>query len=214
MCVAKPSGLLTQGVVGGELTLEDEVRGHLSRGEPGRSVYLATVHRLDRPVSGVVLWAKTPKAARRLADQFAQRVVKKTYWSLVESHVPTTSWARWDDWLSPVGSDGVARCVGSGLPDTKQAITEAQVIRTCRGLPEKTLLVILAPQTGRTHQLRAQAASHIGPILGDVAYGSTLAWAHGEIALHARQLEVEHPILRTPLVVIAPLPERWPAIDF
>src|SRR5579883_2022267 len=108
LAVAKPAGILTQGTDSGEPTLEAAVRRHLSPTYPER-VYLGTVHRLDRPVSGVVVWAKTPKAARRLAGQFAARSASKEYWAVVEGQ-PSLSGAEqiWDDWLSPVDASGIA----------------------------------------------------------------------------------------------------------
>ena len=87
LAVVKPAGLLTQGTAAGEPTLEAEVRRYLNPGAPG-APYLGTVHRLDRPVSGVVVWAKTPKAARRLAGQFARRTARKEYWAIVEETRP------------------------------------------------------------------------------------------------------------------------------
>src|SRR3982751_2969190 len=83
LAVAKPAGVLTQRGASGEPTLEAEVRRHLRPDDPA-SAYVGTVHRLDRPVSGVILWAKTPKAARRWAEQFARREVRKEYWAIVE----------------------------------------------------------------------------------------------------------------------------------
>src|SRR4051812_9164252 len=84
LAVAKPAGIATQGPPAGPPTLEGAVRRHLAPAAPG-AVYLGTVHRLDRPVSGAVVWAKTPKAARRLAAQFAARHVRKEYWAVVET---------------------------------------------------------------------------------------------------------------------------------
>ena len=212
VCVAKPAGLLTQGTRGGEPTLEDAVRLYLAKGDPGKAVYVGTVHRLDRPVSGVVLWAKTPKAAHRLSDQFAQRVVKKTYWAITESRVDPKPSGVWDDWLTAVGPAGVARCLTSESAQVKRAITHYRIGHERPGLSEHGLAVVLNPTTGRTHQLRAQSATHLAPILGDVAYGATSPeWRHPGIALHARRIEVEHPILHSPLMIEAPLPEGWPS---
>src|SRR5215217_432331 len=98
LAVAKPAGLLTQGRPGGEPTLEDAVRRHLDPGDPW-SAYLGTVHRLDRPVSGVVLWAKTPRSARRLAAGFAAREAVKEYWAIVEEAAAGPALeGTWDDW--------------------------------------------------------------------------------------------------------------------
>src|SRR4051812_22543712 len=93
LAVAKPAGVLTQGTTRGEPTLEAAVRRHVCPSDPA-SAYVGTVHRLDRPVSGVMLWAKTPKAARRLSEQFAGREARKHYWAIVEGH-PTTARGTW-----------------------------------------------------------------------------------------------------------------------
>jgi 23S rRNA pseudouridine1911/1915/1917 synthase len=209
LTVVKPAGLLTQGRAGGEETLEDRVRRYLNADDPA-SVYLGTVHRLDRPVSGVVLWAKTPKSARRWADQFARRSVCKEYWALVEARDDLARLATpgtWDDYLAPPDALGRARVVGADDPGATRAVTHFAVgggTVTTDGV----LWLKLRPETGRTHQLRAQAAAHGFPIVGDQAYGATLSFPAG-IALHARSLTVEHPVIKRPIVAEAPLPESW-----
>lgn len=210
LVVAKPPGLLTQGYPGGEASLEDAARSYLSQGDTTKNVYLGTVHRLDRPVSGVVLWAKNVKAARRLSEQFAERVAKKTYWALVETAKPTPPTGSWTDWLSSVNAAGTVNCTTLEVNHTKQAITAYWHMTSASRVPEGSVAMVFEPKTGRTHQLRAQAAKHVGPIVGDVVYGATMPWPHG-IALHARRIEVEHPILHTPLIVEAPAPAWWPA---
>src|SRR5207249_10993156 len=97
LAVAKPAGVLTQGRPGGEPALEAAVRRHLDPEAPG-TCYVGTVHRLDRPVSGVLVWAKTPKAARRLAEQVARREAQKEYWAVVAG-IPEPGEGVWDDWL-------------------------------------------------------------------------------------------------------------------
>src|SRR5262245_64047846 len=97
LAVDKPAGMLTQGTRAGELSLEMAVRHYLAPDAPA-SVYVGTVHRLDRPVSGVVLWAKTPKAARRLSQQFAHRRARKQYWAIVAGRPPVAEGV-WEDWL-------------------------------------------------------------------------------------------------------------------
>ncbi len=204
IAVVKPAGLLTQGVVGGEATLEDAVRLHLRPDDPG-AVYLGTVHRLDRPVSGVVVWARTPRSARRLADQFARRRVTKEYWAAVEGGVAAEG--RWDDWLGPVDAAGLARAVAEGTAGARRASTRVRPILG-GDVPEGTTLLALGPETGRTHQLRAQAMARCRPIVGDVPYGSTRPFPVG-IALHARGLEFVHPASREAVRLVAPLPRAW-----
>lgn len=208
LAVVKAAGVLTQGRSSGAPTLEESVRRHLRPEDPD-AVYLGTVHRLDRPVSGVVIWAKTPRAARRLAAQFAARQAQKEYWAIVEAD-PTNPPAagRWEDWLMPPDSAGLVRVVAEGSsPLARLAVTRYSPTPAVQ-LPPGTLWFRLWPETGRTHQLRAQAAGHGLPILGDTLYGSACPFPAG-IALHARSLTVSHPVLRTELRLVAPLPEAW-----
>jgi 23S rRNA pseudouridine1911/1915/1917 synthase len=209
LAVAKPAGLLTQRTRAGsvETSMEDLVRSYLRPGDPD-SVYLGTVHRLDRPVSGVILWAKTPRAARRWAEQFARREARKEYWAIVEGDASGLGESgRWDDWLLPPDASGRSRAVPSGTLGASLASTTYEVGRG-RGLPEGLAWLKLRPVTGRTHQLRAQAAARGTPIVGDLTYGAS-RWFPVGIALHARSLTVEHPIRRQPMTVVAPLPDTW-----
>ena len=212
LAVDKPAGLLTQGRAAGEPTLEDAVRGHLTAAT-GRPVYLGTVHRLDRPVSGIVLWAKTPKAAHRLAEQFAGRQTAKEYWAVCEvlknGEIPTEGVSGvWTDALVPsTDASGVVRVVDPGVAGARRAVTRFTVGRGAT-VPEGTVWLRLRPETGRTHQLRAQAGRHGLPVCGDAPYGSARPFAPG-IALHARLLTFRHPVLRREVVVTAPPPAAW-----
>ncbi len=212
LAVCKPAGLLTQAAPGRGPTLEDAVRTYLSPPAP-RAIYLGTVHRLDRPVSGVIVWAKNPKAARRLSREFETRRASKEYWAVVESTGSTPDEGRWEDWLSPhSNAAGVVTLLGPEDPSARRAVTRWQ-----RGSPRLERAAGLAwlrlwPETGRTHQLRAQCAFHGMPIVGDAAYGATTPFPRPPgIALHARTLSVRHPALGTPLELIAPLPDEWSA---
>ena len=208
LAVDKPAGLLTQGRPGGEPTLEDAVRTYLAPG----AVYLGTVHRLDRPVSGVVVWAKTPKAARRLSAQFSARQMHKEYWAIVERGAdrtsnrssPASGTTGWRARPTPRGSSGRRR---PDDPAARRAITRYQV-GAATSRPEGTLWLRLWPETGRTHQLRAQAALRGLPIVGDLAYGASRPFPRG-IALHARSLSVPHPVLHETMTWVAPPPEEW-----
>ncbi len=206
LAVAKPAGVLTQGTAGGEPSVEDAVRRHLRPAEPG-SFYLGTVHRLDRPVSGVLLWAKTPRAARRLSDQFARRLVRKAYWAVVEG-IPPEAEGAWDDFLGPVDPEtGRVRIAPAPFRDSRPARTRFDR-GEATGLPPGCAWLRLRPETGRTHQLRAQASARGLPIVGDRAYGSSRPFPAG-IALHARSLVVEHPATRRPIAFRAPTPPSW-----
>ena len=212
IAVDKPAGVLTQGLSGSEPTLEDAVHRHLlDRGEPGAvSPFLGTVHRLDRPVSGVVVWAKTLKAARRLSAQFASRTASKEYWavSAPSSSFESENQGIWDDWLTPTADTlGVVRVVHPDTARAKRAITRFLLDRS-RLDSEGLVLLRLIPETGRTHQLRAQAAAHGLPILGDLPYGSQQPFAKG-VALHAVRLDLDHPITKERLEITAPPPATW-----
>jgi 23S rRNA pseudouridine1911/1915/1917 synthase len=223
LALVKPAGQFTQGswAPPGEQTLEQAVRDYLAPGDPG-SAYVGIVHRLDRAVSGVLLWAKNSRSARRLSRQFERRSVRKEYWGIVEptnavaldavavTHVSNQgSQAEeiWTDWLTSPGNAGVASAAKEGEPGARLGVTRIRPDRALE-LPQGCAWVRLWPQTGRTHQLRVQSASRGMPILGDAAYGATRPFAPG-IALHARSLEVCHPVLQTPLELIAPLPLAW-----
>ncbi|GAC1475953.1 MAG: pseudouridine synthase [Isosphaeraceae bacterium] len=214
LAVAKPAGLLTQGRPTGEPTLEQAVRLHLAPDNPS-SVYLGTVHRLDRPVSGVVLWAKTSKAAHRLATQFSMRQVVKEYWAIVETCPASVlaAWDKeprgvWDDWLANATDEaGVVRVLPPRASGARRAVTRYQ-FENLQRLHDGMRWLRLWPETGRTHQLRVQAASRGLPVLGDTTYGSERPFPKG-IALHARALTLRHPILHGAFTIVAPLPATW-----
>jgi 23S rRNA pseudouridine1911/1915/1917 synthase len=204
LAVNKPAGWLSQGTAGGEISVETLVRRHLRPDDPA-SVYVGTVHRLDRPVSGVILWAKTPKAARRWAEQFARREARKEYWAIVEK-VEAHSGV-WEDWLASPDASGRALVVDPTFPRAVRALTRFEVGQGLKTRDGFTWLK-LRPETGRTHQLRAQSSRHLGPIVGDATYGSNQPFPSG-IALHSRSLTIEHPAHRRPITIEAPLPESW-----
>jgi 23S rRNA pseudouridine1911/1915/1917 synthase len=208
LAIAKRAGELTQGTASGDPTVEEAVRGYLGAGGGGPA-YLGTVHRLDRPVSGVLLWAKTPKAARRLAAQFAAREVSKEYWAVVEGDAPAPG-ARgtWDDRLTAADASGLVRVAADPHARGARRATTGFRAEAAPRLPEGLTWLRLWPETGRTHQLRVQAAHRGHPIVGDSAYGSTRPFAGG-IALHARSLRVRHPTRNSPLHLVAPVPDAW-----
>lgn len=212
LAVNKPAGLLVHPGASPdpEPTLEQRVRQHLRPDDPG-SVYLGTVHRLDRPVSGVILWAKTPRAAQRWAEQFRSRTARKEYWAVVESHgpAPFAPGTVWEDWLEDPDRAGRVRASPTPSAGSSRAVTRVELgpLGPDRP-PEPVQLLHLAPETGRTHQLRAQAASRGCPIVGDRTYGSRIAFGPG-IALHARRLVVVHPSTRAAMTLVAEPPPSW-----
>ena len=216
LAVVKPAGLLTQGVPAGLPTLEAQVKAYLkSRYNKSGNVYLGIPHRLDRPVSGVIVFARNSKAARRLAEQFQKRQVKKLYWAAVEGDVQPDE-GEWEDWLRKLPDEARTERVEQGTPDAKHALLRYRRLQAIRG---STLLEI-EPLTGRMHQIRAQTAVRGWPVLGDELYGAKLPFGPPAelprdkiIALHARSLTILHPIRYEPLALTAPLPVSWRELE-
>jgi 23S rRNA pseudouridine1911/1915/1917 synthase len=212
LVVCKPAPLLTQGVPPGIPTLEAMAKAYLKeRYHKAGNVYLGIPHRLDRPVSGVVVFARNTKAARRLAEQFHNRTVTKIYWALVEGDVQPQEGA-WEDWLLKLAEEARSERVEAGTPGARHA----RLHYRCLAKTSDSTLLEIRPETGRMHQIRLQAAVRGWPVRGDVLYGSRLPFGPPAelprdriIALHARQLTFLHPIRYEPLTVLAPLPAVW-----
>ncbi len=216
LAVAKPAPLLTQGVPPGVPTLEALVKAYLKEKyhKPG-NVYLGIPHRLDRPVSGVVVFARNTKAARRLAEQFQSRQVRKVYWAVVErspqGELPPAEGA-WEDWLLKIKDEARTERVSADTPGARRAVLRFRRLHDA----EDGALLEIEPETGRMHQIRVQAAVRGWPVRGDAAYGARLPFGlpaelprDRVIALHARSLTFLHPIRYEPLTVTAPLPPAW-----
>src|SRR5713226_5476097 len=201
LAIAKPSGSLSTHYDGREETLDRIVKQYLKEKyhKPG-NVFLGVVHRLDRPVSGVLLFARTSKAAARLAEQFRQGSVEKIYWAVVEGvvHKPAGTL---EDWLLKDRETGRVVVVEPNDQGARQALLHYQTRASHGGL---TWLEV-RPQTGRTHQLRVQLAHHEYPIYGDAKYGSIHTFDRA-IALHAHSLTFLHPIRYEPIALTAEVP--------
>ncbi len=215
MVVDKPAGLLTQAPRGID-SLEEQIKQHLivRENKPGKA-YLAVIHRLDRPVTGALVFAKHVRAARRLAEQFQSRDVQKTYWALVAGEVRDEE-GTWRDVIRKIPDVAQAELTESDQPDAREAILHYRR-RAVR--PWGTWLEIIL-ETGRYHQIRLQAASHGHPILGDALYGSQHPFGkqfaderQRAIALHARRLAFTHPMTQEPIDVACPLPRNWAEVD-
>jgi 23S rRNA pseudouridine1911/1915/1917 synthase len=217
LAVSKPAPLLTQGVpitsLNGPIpTLESQAKAYLKeRYHKLGNVYLGIPHRLDRPVSGVVLFARNTKAARRLAEQFQTRQVTKIYWAAVEGDVQPSEGA-WEDWLLKVADEARAEAVAPDAPGARQARLRYRCLAHGAGCS----LLEIQLETGRMHQIRLQAAQRGWPIRGDVLYGAKMSFGPAAslpreraIALHARSLIFLHPIRYEPITVVAPLPAMW-----
>jgi 23S rRNA pseudouridine1911/1915/1917 synthase len=217
LAIAKPGGLLTQGVPPGIPTLESMAKDYLrEKYQKSGNVYLGVPHRLDRPVSGVVLFARNSKAAARLAEQFHKRQVVKTYWAIVAGRILEQQ-ATWTDWLRKLPEEARVEIAKPVDPGAKEAIVEATALST----DDDRSWLELRPLTGRSHQLRVQAAIRGHPILGDELYGSKTPFGPPAeqmrdrlIALHGRSLTFLHPIRYEPVTLVAPLPDYWPTPPF
>jgi 23S rRNA pseudouridine1911/1915/1917 synthase len=204
LAVAKPSGALSTHFQGKEETLDRAVKRYLKEKyqKPG-NVFLGVVHRLDRPVSGVLLFARTSKAAARLAEQFREGTIEKVYWAVVEGEVAQAAGSL-EDWLRKDEERRRVDVVKSHTPGSRQALLHFQM----RGRHDGVTWLEVRPQTGRTHQLRVQLAHHGHPIYGDARYGSCHTLDH-TIALHARSLTFLHPVRYEPITLKAELPTLW-----
>lgn len=204
LAVAKPAGLPTMGVAADRPSLIVEAKAYIKekRQKPGE-VYLGTVSRLDAPVTGVVLFARTSKAAARLTEQFREREVEKTYWALVSGR-PIPPAGTCVDWLL---HDERHRKVHIASPRSQNAQEARLAYRTLACFGSQTLLEV-SLETGRKHQIRVQLARLGHPIVGDQKYGSREPFAPG-IALHSRRVTFEHPVKRERTTIEAPLPNAW-----
>ena len=207
LAVAKPANVLVQGDRTGDPTLLDAARAYLKQKyrKPG-NVYIGLVHRLDRPVSGVVLLARTSKAASRLSAQFRDGTVRKTYLAVTEG-APAVDAGELAHHLAGQGdAHGVTRAEATPFPGSKPARLRFRVLdrRPDRALLEVDLI------TGRRHQIRAQLALAGCPIRSDVKYGAPRRTSPSGIALHAWRLEVTHPVGGAPVILVAEPPPDWP----
>jgi 23S rRNA pseudouridine1911/1915/1917 synthase len=204
LAVVKPPEMPTMGAMPGKTSLVDLARQYLKQKyhKPG-NVYVGVVSRLDAPVSGVVVLARTSKAAARLARQFREHSVEKTYWAIVFGRV-VPSQGEWVDWVRKDESLRRMRVVQSGTPGAKEA---KLAFRVTRRVPAGSLVEIDL-LTGRKHQIRLQLAHRGHPVLGDRKYGSDREFPVG-IALLARRLKFDHPVRSESLELVAPIPRHW-----
>ncbi len=210
IAVNKANGDIVQSDKTGDETLADEVKAYIKAkyNKPG-DVFLGIVHRLDRPVSGVVLFARTSKALTRLNKMFADKQIKKTYWAVTNERPPEVE-AELHHFISKNEEKNRVNVSVSQRSGYKEAIL---IYRIIAGTQNLTLLEVEL-KTGRHHQIRAQLAKIGCPIRGDVKYGAKRSNENGTINLHARQIEFVHPVKDEKVVIIAPTPEDnvWKAL--
>lgn len=201
--VAKRSGEIVQGDKTGDKPLSEVVKEYIksAHNKPG-NVFLGVVHRLDRPVSGVVVFAKTSKSLSRLNTMFRDGEVNKTYWAITRNK-PKEEEGTLINWLIRNEKQNKSYAYDHEVPDSKKAILKYKVI----GHSDNYTLLEIELMTGRHHQIRCQLANIGCPIKGDLKYGARRSNDDGSISLFARKVEFVHPVSKEVVSVTAPLPE-------
>jgi 23S rRNA pseudouridine1911/1915/1917 synthase len=201
--VNKRSSDLVQGDGTGDEPLDDIVRAYIREkyNKPG-DVFLGVVHRLDRPVSGCVVYARTSKALSRLSELFRTREVRKTYWAIVSERPPAEE-GTLSSYLKKNESQNKSYVYNKEVKGSKLAELSYRVLARS----ERYYLVEVDLQTGRHHQIRAQLAAAGCPIKGDLKYGSKRSNEGGGISLHSRRVSFVHPVKKEEITVEAPLPD-------
>ncbi len=202
--INKRVGDIVQGDKTGDQPLSDVVKQYIKEkyNKPGE-VYLGVVHRLDRPTTGIVVFAKTSKALSRLNEMFKNRDTKKTYWAIVKN-APKQSEATLEHYLKRNSKNNTSKAHIKEVPESKLAKLDYKIISK---LTNYTVLEINL-HTGRHHQIRSQLQAIGSPIKGDLKYGFNRSNPDGGINLHARKLEFIHPVAQTLISINAPLPDE------
>ena len=201
--VSKRSGEIVQGDKTGDEPLGESVKRYIKEAyaKPG-NVFLGVVHRLDRPVSGLVMFARTSKALPRLNKMFAGSDVHKTYWAIVKDMPPKPE-GTLIHWLVRNEKQNKSYAYTTEKPNAKKAILKYKVI----GRSDNYTLLEVNLMTGRHHQIRCQLAAMGCPIKGDLKYGAPRSNPDGSISLMSRHVEFTHPVSKLQIAVEAPLPE-------
>lgn len=205
IAIAKRAGDIVQGDKTGDVPLSQIVKDYLKQKyNKAGEAYLGVVHRLDRPTTGVVLFAKTSKALPRLNKLFAEKqAVEKTYWALVEKkQIPKQGTLT--HWLVRDTQKNKSKAYPKEVPNSKKAILQYVVLQELNAY----LLLEIKLLTGRHHQIRSQLQALGCAIKGDVKYGAKRTNPDGGISLHARELGLVHPVSKVPLSLQAPVPEN------
>jgi 23S rRNA pseudouridine1911/1915/1917 synthase len=202
IAVNKKSSDIVQGDKTGDVPLSERVKEYLKKKyDKQGNVYIGVIHRLDRPVSGVVLFAKTSKALARMNDMFRLHDVQKIYWAVVKNK-PEPPAGNLVHFLKKNEEENKSYVQDSNVKGAQKAELSYRVV----GKSERFFLLEVIPKTGRHHQIRVQLATIGSPIKGDVKYGYERTNEHGGIHLHAVKIEFIHPVHKTKTEIIAPLP--------
>lgn len=214
IAVNKPSGVLVQGDVTGDKPLSEIVKEYIRvRYKKPGNVFVGVTHRLDRPVSGVVLFARTSKALPRVNEMFQNRKIDKTYYAIT-TKCPDPLKGHLTHFILKDKVKNVVKAyekTGNRTKDAKKADLDYELIAAL----ENYYLLRIHPSTGRPHQIRVQLATIGCPIVGDVKYGFENPNSDGSICLHCQSLAFEHPVKKEPVFIEADLPDHpvWNKFD-
>lgn len=203
IAVNKRAGDITQGDKTGDEPLPEKVKRWLKEkyNKPG-NVFCGVIHRLDRPTSGLVIFAKTSKGLSRMNALFQKKEVQKTYWAIVEN-APATEQGSLVDYLKKNPKKNKSASVKEGTEGAKRAELDFKVIAKS----DRYTLLEIDPKTGRHHQIRAQLSTIGCVIKGDLKYGAKRSNNDGSISLHARKVSFVHPVKKEPVTITAPVPD-------
>lgn len=212
IAVSKTCHEIVQGDKTGDTPLSDIVKAYIKEKyqKPG-DVFLGVTHRLDRPTTGVVIFARTSKALTRLNAMFqSHEQIRKTYWAIVQSPPPTPE-GRIENYLLRNEQQNKSFVVKPNTQNAKRAVLTYQTIAQS----ERYTLLEINLETGRHHQIRCQLAAIGCPIKGDLKYGAKRSNPDGGISLHARNIEFIHPVSRLPISITAPVPDDtlWKTLE-
>jgi 23S rRNA pseudouridine1911/1915/1917 synthase len=201
--INKRAGDIVQGDKTGDKPLSDIVKEYIKDkyNKPG-SVYLGVVHRLDRPTTGIIVFARTSKALSRLNKLFANKDIQKTYWAIVGQKPPKET-DTLIHWLKKNPKNNKSTAFSKDTTDTKKAILHYKIIKTLN----RYYLLEVNLETGRHHQIRSQLSSIGSPIKGDLKYGFSRSNPDASIHLHSRKLEFVHPVSKENIQITACPPQ-------
>jgi len=206
----KPSEIV-QGDKTGDAPMSDVIKQFIKKrdNKPG-DVFLGVTHRIDRPTSGVVIFAKTSKALARLNQMFQDKAIQKTYWAIVKNEPPKK-----EDTLTHFLKKNETKNKSFVEPDEKRGGKKSVLNYKIIAKSDNYFLLEIDPKTGRHHQIRAQLSAIKCPIKGDLKYGFDRSNPDGSIHLHARKVSFVHPVSKAPIEVTAPVPQEnlWQAME-
>lgn len=204
LAVNKEAGEIVQPDKTGDVSLIETIKKWIiTRDKKPGDIFLVPIHRLDRPVSGVILFARTSKALSRMNQLFSEQKIKKSYWAIT-AKIPEPQKGQVVSWLKKNEAKNMSYLVGEGTKGAKKAVLDYQLLAAS----DRYSLLEVALQTGRHHQIRVQLASIGCPIRGDLKYGYSRTNSDGSISLHSRSLEFIHPVKKELIRITADPPQK------